>query len=415
MDDFIACILARKGAGTAIPVSNCKICGAPAYSYIIDTLKQLGAKKIIFSVNNSEQPVDSSSFEDCGIHLADSKQSLKDYIKNLTDNSPSGTFLFITSDLPAVTGKTLKEAYEYHISRKNKITVVVSEEQERPEKEYSGIWFADTDELYSILHRSHTIDNLPEILAASDNTASFKVSDSSELIRARDSFTLNMAEQIILKRIIRDHMSNGVIFHLPETCYIHKDVKIGTSTVICPGTILEGNTVIGDSCEIGPYSRITDGIIGNNVKFMNSVMIQSQIGDNTTVGPFAYIRPGSVIGRNIKIGDFVEIKNSVIDDNTKVPHLSYVGDADVGKNVNFGCGSVVVNYDGRKKHRTKVGNHAFIGCNANLVSPVVINDYAYIAAGSTITEEVPEYALAIARSRQTNKEDWVKKKGLDKK
>ena len=112
MDDFIACILARKGAGTAIPVSNCKICGAPAYSYIIDALKQLGAKKIIFSVNNSEQPVDSSSFEDCGIHLADSKQSLKDYIKNLTDNSPSGTFLFITSDLPAVTGKTLKEAYE---------------------------------------------------------------------------------------------------------------------------------------------------------------------------------------------------------------------------------------------------------------------------------------------------------------
>ena len=256
---------------------------------------------------------------------------------------------------------------------------------------------------------------MPEILAASDNTASFKVSYSSALIRARDSFTLNMAEQIILKRIIRDHMSNGVIFHLPETCYIHKDVKIGTSTVICPGTILEGNTVIGDSCEIGPYSRITDGIIGNNVKFMNSVMIQSQIGDNTTVGPFAYIRPGSVIGRNIKIGDFVEIKNSVIDDNTKVPHLSYVGDADVGKNVNFGCGSVVVNYDGRKKHRTKVGNHAFIGCNANLVSPVVINDYAYIAAGSTITEEVPEYALAIARSRQTNKEDWVKKKGLDKK
>ena len=207
----------------------------------------------------------------------------------------------------------------------------------------------------------------------------------------------------------------NVIFHLPDTCYIHKDVKIGSETVVYPGTILEGNTVIGESCEVGPYSRVTDGIIGNNVKFMNSVMIQSQIGDNSTVGPFAYIRPGSEVGRNVKIGDFVEIKNSVIDDNTKVSHLTYVGDADVGKNVNFGCGSVLVNYDGKRKHRSKIGNNAFIGCNANLVSPVVINDYAYIAAGSTITDEVPEYALAIARNRQTIIENWVKRKGLDNK
>jgi bifunctional UDP-N-acetylglucosamine pyrophosphorylase/glucosamine-1-phosphate N-acetyltransferase len=144
-------------------------------------------------------------------------------------------------------------------------------------------------------------------------------------------------------------------------------------------------------------------------------MIESQIGSNTKVGPFAYIRPGSNIGENVKIGDFVEIKNSNIGNNSKVPHLSYIGDADIGKYVNIGCGAVVVNYDGKKKTRSMVGDNAFVGCNVNLVSPVVINDYAYIAAGSTITDEVPEYSLAIARNRQTIIADWVKRKGLDKK
>jgi bifunctional UDP-N-acetylglucosamine pyrophosphorylase/glucosamine-1-phosphate N-acetyltransferase len=196
---------------------------------------------------------------------------------------------------------------------------------------------------------------------------------------------------------------------------IHPGVRIGKDTVIHPNTQLEGNTVIGEGCEVGPNSRIVDGNLGNSVQFMNSVMTESQVGDNTKVGPFAYIRPGSKIGQNIKIGDFVEIKNAVIGDNTKIPHLSYVGDADIGKGVNMGCGSITVNYDGKKKHRTVIGDHVFVGCNVNLVSPVVVKDNAYIAAGSTVTDEVPEYALAIARSRQTIIENWVIKKGLDKK
>ena len=126
--------------------------------------------------------------------------------------------------------------------------------------------------------------------------------------------------------------------------------------------------------------------------------------------PFAYVRPNSHIGKNIKVGDFVEIKNANIGDGTKISHLTYVGDADVGENVNFGCGTVIVNYDGQKKHRTTIGNNAFIGCNTNLVSPVTIEDNAYTAAGSTITKTVPENSLAIARAKQENKENWVLKK-----
>jgi bifunctional UDP-N-acetylglucosamine pyrophosphorylase/glucosamine-1-phosphate N-acetyltransferase len=133
------------------------------------------------------------------------------------------------------------------------------------------------------------------------------------------------------------------------------------------------------------------------------------------VGPFAYVRPESVIGRNTKIGDFVEIKKSIIGDGTKVSHLTYIGDSEVGSNVNFGCGTITVNYDGKKKHKTIVGDNVFIGCNTNLVAPVKVNNDSYIAAGSTITDEVPEGALAIARERQTNKEGWVEKRNMQRK
>ncbi|MNI32139.1 Bifunctional protein GlmU [compost metagenome] len=163
-----------------------------------------------------------------------------------------------------------------------------------------------------------------------------------------------------------------------------------------------------------PNSRIDSSIIGNEVEIQSSVILQSKIGDNTTVGPFAYVRPESNIGDKVRIGDFVEIKKSTIGNNTKVSHLTYIGDAEVGENCNFGCGTVVVNYDGKNKNKTIIGDNSFIGCNTNLVSPVEVKDNTYIAAGSTITKEVPEGSLAIARAKQVNIEGWVNKKGLKK-
>lgn len=189
--------------------------------------------------------------------------------------------------------------------------------------------------------------------------------------------------------------------------YIGKDVKIGEDTIILPGTILEGNTVIGSDCVIGPYTKIVSSNIKDCVNIIQSTVLNSTINNYSNIGPFAYLRPNCNIGEHVKIGDFVEIKNSNIDDNTKVSHLTYVGDSDIGKNVNFGCGTVTVNYDGKFKHRTIVENNAFIGCNTNLIAPVKIGENSSTAAGSTITDDVPSNSLAIARVKeQVNKLDY---------
>lgn len=185
---------------------------------------------------------------------------------------------------------------------------------------------------------------------------------------------------------IDKHKELGVIFIDEKTAYIEDDVVIGSGTVIEPCVYLKGKTVIGKNSKIGFCSEIVNSKIGDNVTITHSVVTDSSIDDGTTVGPFAYIRPNCSIGKNIKIGDFVEVKNSNIGDGTKISHLTYVGDAEVGKNINFGCGTVIVNYDGKKKHKTIIEDNAFIGCNTNLVSPVRVGKNAFTAAGSTITE-----------------------------
>ena len=209
---------------------------------------------------------------------------------------------------------------------------------------------------------------------------------------------------------IQEFKDNGVIFVDERAVWIDDTVKIGKGTVIEPNVYLKGDTVIGENVVIGFCTEIVNSKIGDNVDIKHSVITDSEIGEGTTVGPFAYVRPNCKVGKKVKIGDFVEIKNSNIDDGTKLAHLTYVGDADVGKNINFGCGTVVVNYDGKNKHRTVIEDNAFIGCNTNLVSPVKVGKNAFTAAGSTITEDVPENSLAIARNRQTVKEEWVIKR-----
>jgi bifunctional UDP-N-acetylglucosamine pyrophosphorylase/glucosamine-1-phosphate N-acetyltransferase len=205
-------------------------------------------------------------------------------------------------------------------------------------------------------------------------------------------------------------MENGVTLIDPKSTYIGTDVQIGSDTIIYPGNVLEGDVVIKEGCTIYSNSRIKDSIIEEGVTIQSSVILESRIGKNTTVGPFAYIRPESNIGENVKIGDFVEVKKSIIGNNTKVSHLTYIGDAEVGSDCNFGCGTVIVNYDGKHKHKTIIGDNVFVGCNANLVSPVEIEDNTYIAAGSTITKKVPSGALAVARTKQVNIEGWVDRK-----
>lgn len=205
------------------------------------------------------------------------------------------------------------------------------------------------------------------------------------------------------------HLEKGVDFADISSAFIDETVEIGEGTFIGPCVTLEGNTVIGKNCTIYQNTRICDSTIGDGAEVQSSVVLDSSVGEGTKVGPFAYVRPGSAIGKNCKVGDFVEIKNSSFGDGSKTAHLTYIGDADVGRDVNIGCGVVFVNYDGTNKYRSTVGNGAFIGCNSNLVSPVTVEDGAYIAAGSTVTKDVPEDALCVARARQRNIEGWAEK------
>jgi N-acetylglucosamine-1-phosphate uridyltransferase (contains nucleotidyltransferase and I-patch acetyltransferase domains) len=208
------------------------------------------------------------------------------------------------------------------------------------------------------------------------------------------------------------HLSNGVKFIDLKAAYIDDTVMIGKGTWIYPGVILEGSTVIGENCIIGQNTRAVNSTIGNETEVQSSVILDSKVGNNTKIGPFAYLRPNSVIGDHAKIGDFVEVKNSVVGNGSKASHLTYVGDSDIGENVNLGCGVVFVNYDGKNKHRSVVKDGCFVGCNVNLVSPVVVEEGAYVAAGTTVTRDVPKGALCVGRAKERNIEGWVAKRGL---
>ena len=202
-------------------------------------------------------------------------------------------------------------------------------------------------------------------------------------------------------------LESGVRIMDPNTCYAGPRVRVGEGTVILPGTILRGDTVIGAGCQLGPNTMIRDCTVGDNVTVNASQLNESTVDAGARIGPFAYIRPNCHVGANVKVGDFVTLKNASVGEDTKVSHLTYVGDADIGCRVDLGCGTVTVNYDGVGKYRTTIGDDAFIGCNTNLVAPVKVGDGAYTAAGSTITDDVPADSLAIARPRQTVKKQWA--------
>lgn len=357
----------------------------------------------------------------------------------------TGTVIVMCGDTPLITAETLKNAINKHINENASATVITSicdnpygygrivrkdgsvakiveQKDATPEEAAiceinSGMYIFDIQKLKSVLseitsnnsQNEYYLTDAVELLIAKGETVTACLANFDEIMGVNDRVQLSLADSLLCKRYVTALMESGVSVLNPESVRIGADVKVGTDTIIYPGTILEGNTEIGENCIIGPNTRIKNCKIGNGTEMNQTVALDSTVGDNTCVGPFAYIRPNSKIGNNIKVGDFVEVKNATIGNGTKIAHLTYVGDADVGKRVNFGCGTVVVNYDGVNKHRTIIEDDCFIGCNTNLVSPVTVKKGAYTAAGSTVTDEVPEDALAIARSRQVIKEDWVKK------
>ena len=229
------------------------------------------------------------------------------------------------------------------------------------------------------------------------------------IIGVNDRLMLSEAEKALQQRINRYHMENGVTIIDSSSTFIGTDVKIGIDTTIEPGVRIGGHTTIEEDVWIGQYSEINNSTIHSNANIKQSVINDSIVGENTTVGPFAQLRPGSNLGSEVKVGNFVEVKKADIKNGAKVSHLSYIGDAEIGERTNIGCGSITVNYDGANKFKTIVGKDAFIGCNTNLIAPVTVGNHTLIAAGSTITDNIPEDSLALARARQVNKEGYLKK------
>jgi len=233
-------------------------------------------------------------------------------------------------------------------------------------------------------------------------------SEEEDFLTATDFEKLAFIGDVMRQRIIGFHMNNGIQITDPSAVLIEADVVIGAGTVIHSGNRLKGRTAVGENVVLHENNIITDCVIADGAELKSSTLTKSFVGKKTTVGPHAHLRPETVIGADCRIGDFVEIKRSKIGAGCKISHLSYIGDCVMGDNCNVGCGAVTVNYDGAEKHQTVIGNNVFVGCNVNLIAPVTLSDNSFIAAGSTITDDVPGRALAIARSRQIVKPDWVK-------
>ncbi len=233
--------------------------------------------------------------------------------------------------------------------------------------------------------------------AMDDQPLVFPLTDALALNSAQYFARMERAEQLMLQ---------GVHILDPQSVYIDPAVTVGEGTVLLPNVILRGNTHIGAGCEIGPNTMIRDCTLGDGCVANSSQLNEAVFGCKVNIGPYAYVRPGTVVADGCKVGDFVEVKNAVIGKGTKLPHLIYVGDSDVGERCNFGCGSITCNYDGKNKHRTTVGDDVFIGCNTNLVAPVTVESGGFTAAGSTITDTVPADGFAIARARQVTRTDW---------
>ena len=359
-----------------------------------------------------------------------------------------GTVMVLCGDTPLLTGELLKNFYEEHVKSGAKATVLTAimpdasgygriirtedgsvakivehkdaTEEERKVKEInSGIYCFDAKSLFEALSQV-TNDNaqgeyyLPDVLGIlrkqGEKIWAVAADDYESTLGINSRQQLAGAEKILRRRKNEQLMADGVTLMDPETTFVDVDVKVGRDTVIYPFTWIEGDSVIGENCEIGPNARLQNVKIGNHVQGQFTYVHDAVLDDGVILGQFVHIRPDTHLMEDVKIGNFVEVKNSNVGKGTKLPHLSYIGDCDMGANVNMGCGTITVNYDGKKKFRTVVGDNAFIGCNSNLVAPVTVEDNAYVGAGSTITKNVPSDNLAIARSRQTNIDHWADKR-----
>lgn len=425
------------------------ILGKPMIEYVLDALRQtevsklvtivgFGAKEVIENVGEQTEYVIQKEQLGTAHAVLQTAGLLKD---------EAGTTIVVCGDTPLITGETYKKLFEYHESSKSAATVLTTtvanptgygrivrdahqqvkrivEQKDADEAEVlideinTGTYCFDNQALFAAIkevnndnsQNEYYLTDVIEILRnKSEKVSAYLTTDADETIGINDRVVLAQAENLMKNRINENHLRNGVSIIDPNQTYIGADVTIDQDVIIKPGSIILGNTHIATDSIIGPNTEISNSQIGKRSVIRQSVVNDSKIGDEAEIGPFSHVRPGTVIGNHVKVGNYVEVKKSTIGDHTKLAHLSYIGDATIGKNVNVGCGAITVNFDGVNKFDTIIEDDVFVGCNSNMIAPVTIKSNSLIAAGSTITNDVPSGALAIGRARQSNKEDYVTK------
>ncbi|MGI6029987.1 MAG: bifunctional UDP-N-acetylglucosamine diphosphorylase/glucosamine-1-phosphate N-acetyltransferase GlmU [Eubacteriales bacterium] len=447
-------IILAAGKGTRMksndPKVLCQLLFKPLVGWVMDASRKAGMEDLCVVTGHGRQQVMQALEGQCEFAVQEQQLGTGHAVMQCREflrRHQGDTVVILSGDTPLIEAKTLAELCRQHEEQQASATVlagrldnpfgygrilrdeqgnvtgIVEQKDATPAQQQvkeinSGIYAFQAEELLQTLDlltndnaqgEYYLTDTIGILVSQGKRVRAMVCEDSQQIMGINDRAQLYEAAQVAKERILTHWMKEGVTIYDKASTYIAPDAQIGPDTHIYPSTIIKAGVTIGEGCVIGPNTQLERMTIGSHTTVNASVASDSTIGDRVQVGPFAYIRPGSRIGNDIKVGDFVEVKNSTIGDGTKISHLTYIGDSDFGGGINVGCGTVTVNYDGKRKFRTVVEDHAFIGCNTNLVAPVTVREGAYIAAGSTITDEVPEKSLAIARARQINKTGWKKR------
>lgn len=453
-----AAIILAAGNGKRMksikPKPMCEVLFKPMISWVLDCCEETVEKTAVVVTNENTfiqdiLPNTVKTYEQIEkLGTAHAVMAAMDFIKeNLEDD-----ILILYGDAPFIDKNTVLSSLDFHRNNQNDLTIIsakldnpfgygriirengrftsiieendASEEEKLIKEVNSGVYWVKASFLAKALpqiknnnaKKEFYLTDIASIcIGLGKKAEAFKTDNTDSILGANDRKTLALLNEIARQRVIDKLYEDGVNIPFPNTVIISPTVKIGCDTTILPNCIIKGNTEIGENCVIGESTVITNSKIGNGNFIESSNIEESVIDDNTHIGPFVHIRPKSHIMNGVKLGNFVEIKSSEIGEKTSVAHLTYLGDSELGSYVNVGCGVVTANYDGKNKLKTTIGDSSFIGCNTNFIAPVNVGKGVVIAAGSTITEDIDDFSLAIARAKQTTISDWALTKGKYKK
>ncbi|MDI3298439.1 MAG: bifunctional UDP-N-acetylglucosamine diphosphorylase/glucosamine-1-phosphate N-acetyltransferase GlmU [Bacillota bacterium] len=452
MDRTVAVILAAgqgKRMRSALPKVMHPLLGLPMIEYAVRAAEGAGASQVLVVVPPAGGAIQEYLGERCTYVVQPEPRGTGDALRQAEPLVPRDATLWVLyGDMPRLRPELLRAALEEHRRARATATLTSMEPADprgygrivrSPEGDFlaiveeadadeatrslrevnAGLYVFEPEPLFEALRRVeprnaqqeyYLVDALPRLREAGGRVAVWQAGRRDEFEGVNDRRQLAEAERWLRHRIAEGWMERGVSIVDPESTWIGPDVEIGTDARIEPMSWLLGRSRVGAGARIGPGVHLVDSQVGEGATVFFSVVEASRIGDGAQVGPFAHLRPGADLAEGALVGNFAEVKNSRVGPGTKIHHHSYIGDARLGAGVNIGAGVVTVNYDGLRKHRTEIDDGAFIGCNANLVAPLHVGEHAYVAAGSTLTQDVPPWALAIARERQSNKADWARRR-----